>query len=123
MASRSRTDSRTKSVEKPFLTDREAAGLSGTGVSLHTLRHTFASSLVMAGVDLITIQEYGGWTDLSLVQRYAHLSAGHKAKAIEMIAERFHNTNHDDPISGTAGNGCQIDSKRRESSQGGKFYA
>lgn len=57
-------------MEKPFLTACEAAGLTGTGVSLHTLRHTFASSLVMAGVDPITIQEYGGWSDLSLVQRY-----------------------------------------------------
>ena len=51
------------------------AGL--TGVSLHTLRHTFASRLVMAGVDTRTVQVLGGWLDLSLVQRYSHLSPGH----------------------------------------------
>lgn len=89
-----------KSIEKPFQKACEDAGLSGTGVSLHTLRHTFASSLVMAGVDLVTVQQYGGWSDLSLVQRYAHLSASHKAKAIETIAERFHNTIHNSPLSG-----------------------
>jgi integrase len=89
-----------KSMEKPFLKACEDAGLSGSGVSLHTLRHTFASSLVMAGVDLVTVQQYGGWSDLSLVQRYSHLSASHKAKAIETIAERFHNTIHNSPISG-----------------------
>ena len=89
-----------KSMEKPFLTACKDAGLSGTGVSLHTLRHTFASSLVMAGVDLVTVQQYGGWSDLSLVQRYAHLSASHKARAIETIAERFHDAFHDSAISG-----------------------
>lgn len=78
-----------KSLEKPFLKACADAGLAGTGVSLHTLRHTFASSLVMAGVDLVTVQQYGGWSDLSLVQRYAHLSPGYKARAIERIAERF----------------------------------
>jgi integrase len=90
---------RYKSMEKPFLKACQDAGLSGTGVSLHTLRHTFASSLVMAGVDLVTVQQYGGWSDLSLVQRYSHLSASHKAKAIETIAERFHNANHNTRVS------------------------
>jgi integrase len=83
-----------KSMEKPFLHACQLAGLSDTGVSLHTLRHTFASNLVMAGVDLLTVQQYGGWADLSLVQRYAHLSASHKAKAIETIAQEFHNAIH-----------------------------
>jgi site-specific recombinase XerD len=41
------------------------------GVTPHTLRHTFASRLVMAGVDLRTVQELGGWSSLDLVQRYA----------------------------------------------------
>lgn len=89
-----------KSMEKPFTHACQDAGLAGTGVSLHTLRHTFASNLVMAGVDLKTVQEYGGWSDLSLVQRYSHLSASHRAKAIETIAERFHNAIHNSPISG-----------------------
>lgn len=80
-----------KNVEHVFRKACKAAGLTGTGVSLHTLRHTFASNLVMAGVDLVTVQQYGGWSDLSLVQRYAHLSPHHKAKAIEKIAESFHN--------------------------------
>ena len=89
-----------KNMEKPFMQACKDAGLAGTGVSLHTLRHTFASSLVMAGVDLVTVQQYGGWSDLSLVQRYSHLSASHKAKAIETIAERFHNAFHNSPVSG-----------------------
>jgi hypothetical protein len=55
-------------------------------VTPHVLRHTFASRLVMARVDLRTVQELGGWSSLDLVQRYAHLSASHKAEAVERIA-------------------------------------
>ena len=36
----------------------------------------FASRLVMAGVDLLSIQKLGGWRTLSMVQRYAHLVPG-----------------------------------------------
>jgi integrase len=89
-----------KNMDKPFAQACEDAGLEGTGVSLHTLRHTFASNLVMAGVDLVTVQQYGGWSDLSLVQRYSHLSATHKEQAIEKIVESFHNGIHNTPVSG-----------------------
>jgi integrase len=41
-------------------------------VTPHTLRHTFASRLAMAGVDLRTLQELGGWQTLAMVHRYAH---------------------------------------------------
>lgn len=61
----------------------EAARLEG--VTWHALRHTFASRLVAAGVDLRTVQELGGWRTLSMVQRYAHLSPGHLAAAVEKI--------------------------------------
>jgi hypothetical protein len=53
----------------------------------------------MAGVDLRTVQEYGGWADLSLVQRYSHLSVTHKTNAIERIVGEFHNGIHNAPIS------------------------
>ena len=49
----------------------EAAELPGK-VTLHTHRHLYASRLVLAGVDLVTIQELGGWSEdggLTLVQR------------------------------------------------------
>jgi integrase len=59
----------------------QRAGL--TGVTPHTLRHTFATRLVENGVDLRTVQELGGWATLSLIQRYAHVSPGRKAEAVE----------------------------------------
>jgi len=54
-------------------------------VTPHVLRHTFASRLVMAGVDFRTVQQLGGGSSLDLVQRDAHLSQAHKADAVERI--------------------------------------
>jgi integrase len=38
----------------------------------HDLRHTFATRLVQAGVDLYTVQKLGRWKTISMVMRYAH---------------------------------------------------
>ena len=39
----------------------------------------------MAGVDIRTIQELGGWKEIKMVERYAHLSRKHKAEAVEKL--------------------------------------
>jgi integrase len=59
----------------------QRAGL--TGVTPHSTRHTFATRLCEHGVDLRLVQELGGWATLALVQRYAHVSPGRKAEAVE----------------------------------------
>ncbi|MBI2026400.1 MAG: site-specific integrase [Deltaproteobacteria bacterium] len=38
----------------------------------HDLRHTFATRLVQAGVDLYTIQALGRWKSITMVKRHAH---------------------------------------------------
>lgn len=60
------------------------AGLSG--VSFHTLRHTFASHAVMAGVDLYTLAKILGHRDIKMVQRYAHLAPAHLQAATDQAA-------------------------------------
>ena len=40
----------------------------------HGLRHTWASWHVMAGTPLEVLQKLGGWADLKMVQKYAHLA-------------------------------------------------
>ncbi|MBN2242814.1 MAG: site-specific integrase [Acidobacteria bacterium] len=73
-----------KSFRTAFENACKRANLSD--VTPHVLRHTFASRLVMAGVDLRTVQELGGWKSLNMVQRYAHLSREHKQNAVELLA-------------------------------------
>jgi len=51
----------------------------------HCNRHTFASRLVMAGVDLRTVAELLGHRTLQMVMRNAHLAPEHQASAVDRL--------------------------------------
>jgi len=53
--------------------------------SWHCLRHTFASRLVMAGVDLRTVQELMGHKSIEMTVRYSHLAPKHTLAAVELL--------------------------------------
>jgi integrase len=52
---------------------------------IHSLRHTFASHLVMKGVDLPTVQKLLGHSDIKTTMVYAHLAPDHLADAVEKL--------------------------------------
>src|ERR1035437_7521043 len=56
-------------------------------VTWHIFRHTYISRLVMAGVDLRTVQELAGHKDIKMTVRYAHLAPAHKLAAVDRLAE------------------------------------
>lgn len=70
------------------------AALKKVGIKnfrFHDLRHTWASHMVMSGVDLYTLQRLGRWKTLSMVTKYAHLSQQHGKTAINAINHLFQN--------------------------------
>ena len=54
------------------------AGVSG--VTWHTLRHTWASWHTMAGTPQDVLQQLGGWATRDMLSRYAHLAPSHVAQ-------------------------------------------
>jgi site-specific recombinase XerD len=55
----------------------------------HDLRHTFASRLVMGGVDIRTVGELLGHASIQTTMRYAHLSQEHRHAAVGTL-DRWH---------------------------------
>ena len=51
----------------------------------HDLRHTFASWLVMKGIDLTTVRELLGHKDVKMTLRYSHLAASHIQNAVKAL--------------------------------------
>jgi len=81
----SRTGSRVKHylIWQTFKKACQKVGIDNA--TLHTLRHTFASHLVMAGVDLATVSKLLGHKDISTTMIYSHLSPDHLGQAVERL--------------------------------------
>ena len=58
----------------------------------HDLRHTFASQLLMAGVDLATERELLGHKTLTMKLGYSHLAPSHKINAVNLLDEKINYT-------------------------------
>jgi integrase len=52
---------------------------------LYDLRHTFGSRMAMAGVDLATLKELMGHSDIRITMRYIHPTPEHKKNAIAKL--------------------------------------
>ncbi len=77
------TGTRYQDIKRSFTTACKKAGI--TEFHFHDLRHTFASHLVMAGVDITTVSRLLGHKSLTMTLRYSHLAPGHLKKAVDCL--------------------------------------
>lgn len=89
-----KTDKPYQYIKKGFATALKKAGIQD--FHFHDLRHTFASQLVMAGVDITTIKELLGHKSLAMTMRYAHLAPSHKKNAVSILDSVINDKNTDD---------------------------
>jgi integrase len=82
------------------LNNAHSGALKRTGLKrfrIYDLRHTFASRMAMAGVDLVTLAALLGHSRVQMVMRYAHPVESHKIDAITKLenfnyAKKWQNT-------------------------------
>lgn len=69
------------------------AALAGSGLTPHSLRHGFASELVRSGVDIATVSELLGHSNIATTSIYLHSTPETKRSAVEHL--HFLDVGHD----------------------------
>jgi len=72
-----------KNIKHSFKSALKKAGIKD--FKFHDLRHTYASHLTMAGIDLTTVSRLLGHKTLTMTLRYAHLAPQHMQKAVNVL--------------------------------------
>jgi integrase/recombinase XerD len=73
------------SVQGAFRAAKRQAAIAKRGVSIHTLRHSYATHILEAGVNLRVIQKNLGHSSLETTMVYLHLSAKGNEDAYALI--------------------------------------
>ena len=83
------------SVQGAFRRAKAAAGVRKKAVSVHTLRHSYATHLLEAGVNLRVIQRYMGHAQLETTMVYLHLTQKGQEDACQLINQVMEGLDHD----------------------------
>ncbi len=74
-------------LRKSFSTALKKSGI--INFRFHDLRHTFASQLRMAGIDIKVIQEPPGHKSIEMTLRYVNLLPSHRQHAVDILGTRM----------------------------------
>jgi integrase len=80
-----------KSFDRAWKASLKKAGI--TNFHFHDLRHTFASNMLLSGASLKDVKEMMGHSDISMTDRYAHLTHSHMLQKQSKLAEHYQNEN------------------------------
>lgn len=83
------------SVQSAFRQAKREAGVLKKGVAVHTLRHSYATHLLEAGVNLRVIQRYLGHSRLETTMLYLHLTQKGQEDACQIINHVMEGLDHD----------------------------
>ena len=76
-----------KRFDKAWKAAKEKAGIKD--FHFHDLRHTFCSNLILSGSDLKDAKEMIGHANISMTDRYSHLTNAHKFFRQNQLAEYY----------------------------------
>ena len=81
-----------QSMKTTFLTACRKADLPERAITHHRLRHFFATSLIHEGVDLNSVKEILGHTDIQTTQVYLHATASRLQSSVSKVSHRERTT-------------------------------
>lgn len=72
-----------KKIRNSFLLTCKRANIKN--LRFHDLRHTFATRLVLSGIDLVTVSKLLGHSSIHMTMRYSHPTPEALKKAVEAL--------------------------------------
>ena len=94
-AKQAQTPMAKSSVQGAFRRAKFDAAIRKKGVAIHTLRHSYATHLLEAGVNLRVIQRYMGHAQLETTMLYLHLTQKGQEDAYQLINHVMEGFDHD----------------------------
>ena len=82
------------SVQGAMVAARKASGIRKRGVSIHTLRHSYATHLLESGVNLRAIQKFLGHSSIETTLMYLHLTSKGLEDAAQIINQLMGEVRH-----------------------------